>query len=221
MLRVSQKPGSDWQIWLAFGMICTCYDELGDGGCYWHPLWSIPCIYKGFWNTFAAYVGNTCCGLPHVPCWECHKNQDLAGKFGWLLAWFAHDMMNLEMVDAIGTLCDPFDAYRKGFRTPLQPMWARLAVFYLIFHAESVTKTRIWLANLVGFWHGLCMMWWTWIWWMPLTPSVIHPMHIERYLEHLCSLCGQCLLCSTSFSMLRVSQNQGSDWQIWLAFGMV
>ena len=67
-------------------------------------------------------------------------------------------MMNLEMVDAIGTLCDPSHTYIKGFGTPLQPMWATLAVLYLIFHAESVTKTRIWLANLVGFWHGLHMI---------------------------------------------------------------
>jgi len=63
-------------------------------------------------------------------------------------------MMYLEMVDDIGTLCDLSHTYRKGFGTPLHHMWTILAMLYLIFHAESVTKTSIWLTNLVSFWDG-------------------------------------------------------------------
>ena len=57
-------------------------------------------------------------------------------------------MMHLEIIDTAGTLCDPSYVYNESFERPLQPVWAILAVFYLIFCAEKVTKTRIWLANL-------------------------------------------------------------------------
>ena len=62
-------------------------------------------------------------------------------------------MMHLEIMDTVGTLCDPSYGYGKGFERPLQPVWAILAVFYLIFCAEKVTKTRIWRVNWVGFWY--------------------------------------------------------------------
>ena len=62
-------------------------------------------------------------------------------------------MMHLESMDTVGTLCDPSHAYIKGFGRPLQPVWAILAVLYLIFCAKRVTKTRIWLANWASFWY--------------------------------------------------------------------
>ena len=62
-------------------------------------------------------------------------------------------MMHLEVRDTVGTLCDPSYVYRKGFEGPFQPVWAILAVFYLIFCAEKVTKTRIWGVNWVSFWY--------------------------------------------------------------------
>ena len=89
----------------------------------------------------------------------------------------------------------------------------------LIFHAESITKTSIGLANLVSF-----LAWFTHDkdmrrWWMVFAPSVIYFIHIERVLEHLCILYWQYLSCSISFSILRVSQKTGSGWKIWSAFG--
>ena len=95
-------------------------------------------------------MGNTCCVLPHFPFLECHKNQDLAGKFGWLLAWFQHDMMNLEIMDAIGTLCDPFHAYRKGFGTPLQPVWNAIAIGMLYDLSHTSRKDLEHLCILCG-----------------------------------------------------------------------
>ena len=72
---------------------------------------------------------------------------------GQLLVRFTCDMMHLEIMDTVGTLCDLSHAYIKGFETPLQPVWAVIAVLYLIFCAERVTKTRIWLAKWVSFWY--------------------------------------------------------------------
>ena len=54
--------------------------------------------------------------------------------------------MHLEIMDTVGKLCDPSYGYRKGFEIPLQPVWAILAVFYLIFCAENGHKNQ----DLVG-----------------------------------------------------------------------
>ena len=62
-------------------------------------------------------------------------------------------MMHLENMDTVGTLCDPFHTYGKGFERPLQPVQAIFAVLYLLFCAKMVTKTRIWLAKWVSFWY--------------------------------------------------------------------
>ena len=48
--------------------------------------------------------------------------------------------MHLERMDTVGSFCDAFHAYEKGFEGPLQPVQAILAVLYLIFCAEMVTK---------------------------------------------------------------------------------
>ena len=49
-----------------------------------------------------------------------------------------HDMMHLEVMDDVDTLYDPSYAYNKGFETPLQTLWALLAVLYLILCAKSI-----------------------------------------------------------------------------------
>ena len=68
-------------------------------------------------------------------------------------------MMHFEIMDTVGTLCDISYVYIEGFERPLQPVWAILAVIYLIFCAEMVTKTRIWLATKwVSFWYDSHVM---------------------------------------------------------------
>ena len=67
-------------------------------------------------------------------------------------------MMHLDTMDDVDTLCDPSYEYTKGFETPLQTLWAILAMLYLIFCAKMVTKTRIWLAKWVSFWYDSCVI---------------------------------------------------------------
>ena len=111
-----------------------------------------------------------------------------------------HDMMILEMVDASGMLYDLSHTSRKGFGTPLHPVWAILEVLHLIFHAESVHKHKN--KELAG---KLCQLWSQ----NAIAIGMLYDLsHTSRKdLEHLCilCLCGQYVPCSISFSMLIVT----------------
>ena len=120
MKTVNQNEDQAGKWGSILALVCTCawYDAFGVGRClpggFWDPS---SCIQERFINTSTANVGSPYLGTTILSIQKpSQRSRHLAGKWGQNLAWFVHDMMHLELVDAFRYFWDPSHAYMKVYK---------------------------------------------------------------------------------------------------------